>query len=238
MVPLVFVPGLLCDWRLWRHQIEGLRGRLDTVVADVTRGQTVTEIAAAVLEGLPARFSLAGFSFGSQVALEMVRLSKERVDRLALLSATRGGLPPCVAVAIRQAVERLEHGEFDQYLEAAYPAYFAESSNDDPRIRRCFLDMAHAIGRGAGLRQMRALLDIRAPFGSLAEVRCPTLILGGRYDRRTTPAEHAALAAEIPGADLVIVDRAAHFAPLEQPEAVTDALRRWLIAPSSPVPSK
>jgi pimeloyl-ACP methyl ester carboxylesterase len=90
------------------------------------------------------------------------------------------------------------------------------------------MDMAKTVGRHAGLRQMRALLGIRAPFENLGEIRCPTKILGGRLDRRTTPVEHEAVAGEIPGATLVIVDGAAHITPLEQPGTVTQALEEWL----------
>jgi pimeloyl-ACP methyl ester carboxylesterase len=54
--------------------------------------------------------------------------------------------------------------------------------------------------------------------------------IGGREDRRTTPAAHEELAGEIPGSTLVMVDGAAHFTPLEQPEIVTEVLRRWLEA--------
>lgn len=183
-----------------------------------------------ILDAAPVSFSLAGFSLGSQVALEIVRLAKERVERLALLSATRGGLPPPVEAAIRQAIARLENGGFEGYLEAAYPSYFAESRIGDPVLRSCFFEMAHEVGQDAGLRQMHALLRIGSPFEDLEAIRCPTVIVGGRYDRRTTPADHQALAAAIPGSKLLIVEKAAHFTPLEQPEIVTQALARWLRA--------
>lgn len=88
--------------------------------------------------------------------------------------------------------------------------------------------MAKTVGRHAGLRQMRALLGIRAPFENLGEIRCPTMILGGRLDQRATYVEHEALAGEIPGATFVMVDGAAHFTPLEQPGTVTQALEEWL----------
>jgi pimeloyl-ACP methyl ester carboxylesterase len=228
MTPLVLIPGLLCDGRLWHHQIDGLKKHVNVIVADITRGSTLREISEALLDAAPARFALAGFSLGSQVALEIMRLAKERVERLALLSATRGGLPTAVEAAIRRAVALLEEDMFDQYLEAAYSTYFAPSRAEAPGLRRCFMDMAHAVGRDAGLRQMRALLGIRAPFENLGEIRCPTMILGGKLDQRTTPVEHEALAGEIPGSTLVMVDGAAHFTPLEQPGAVMQALAEWL----------
>lgn len=94
MSSLVLIPGLLCDARLWSAQIEGLARYADIAVADITQQRTISEMAESILESAPPLFSVAGFSLGSQVALEVMRLSRDRVDRLALLSATRGGLLP------------------------------------------------------------------------------------------------------------------------------------------------
>jgi pimeloyl-ACP methyl ester carboxylesterase len=55
------------------------------------------------------------------------------------------------------------------------------------------------------------------------------VIVAGREDRRTTPECHEALARDIPGSELVIVDDAAHFTPLEQPGIVTRVMREWMM---------
>ncbi len=228
MPPLILIPGLLCNQTLWSSQIEGLNGHAAITVADITQQLSISEMAADVLRTAPDHFSLAGFSVGSQVALEIMHLSGERVDKLALLSATHGGLPPGVAIAIRQAVTTLEQGGFDQYLEQAYPTYVAPARAADPELKRLFVDMAHTVGVQAGLRQMRALLAIADPFTSLNDIRRPTVIVGGRGDRRITPAAHQALAQEIPGSELIIINDAGHFTPIEQPDRVTAVLRQWL----------
>ena len=157
MQSLVLIPGLLCDRRLWSNQIRGLAGHANIMVTDITQQRTISEMADAVLQSSPDRFSLAGFSLGSQVALEIMGRSKDRVERLALLSATHGGLLPPAETAIRHAVGVLESSGLDQYLEAAYPTYVADSHVEDPILKRCFVDMAHSVGSDAGLRQMRAL---------------------------------------------------------------------------------
>ena len=185
-------------------------------------------MASTVLERAPEHFSLAGFSLGSQVALEIMSCSGDRVERLALLSATHGGLLPPVETALRRAMECIERGGFDSYLEVVFPTYVSAARAADPRLKRCFLEMVHAVGQDAGLRQMRALLAIKGPFSSISQIRCPTVIVGGRDDHRTTPAAHEALANEIPGSELVLIDDAAHFTPLEQPGTVTEVLERWI----------
>lgn len=228
MPTLILIPGLLCDQTLWRSQTEGLKTAAGISVADITKRSTITEMAKGILETAPAHFSLAGFSLGSQVALEIMRLSGERVDRLALLSATHGGLPPDVASAIRHAVAALEQGGFDQYLEDSYLTYVAPRRAEDAELKSVFVSMARTVGVEAGLRQMRALLAITKPFTHLGKISCPTLIVGGRDDCRIKPADHQRLAQEIPGSQLEIIDDAGHFTPIEQPSRVTTVLRHWL----------
>jgi pimeloyl-ACP methyl ester carboxylesterase len=227
MQSLVLIPGLLCDRRLWNSQIVGLSNSAEVLVADIAEQNTVSEMAAAVVEKAPEHFSLAGFSLGSQVALEIMRTSPHRVDRLALLSATRGGLLPPVETAIHQAIATIQQGDFEQYLEASYPSYVAPGRVQDKTLKRCFVEMARAVGVDAGLRQMRALLAVR-PFTNLDQILCRTVVIGGREDHRTTPAAHQVLAQQIPGSELEMVDDAGHFTPLEQPEIVTALLQRWM----------
>ena len=69
---------------------------------------------------------------------------------------------------------------------------------------------------------------ITAPFDNLKRGRRSTAVISGRDDRRTTPAPHEALAKDIPGSELVIIDDAAHFTPLEQLGIVTGVLLRWM----------
>ena len=88
--------------------------------------------------------------------------------------------------------------------------------------------MARAVGPVAGLNQMKALLALEARFQHLAQTSCPTIVIGGSEDRRTTPAAHEALAREIPGSSLVMIADAAHFTPLEQPRKVSEALQHWM----------
>jgi pimeloyl-ACP methyl ester carboxylesterase len=229
MPALVLIPGLLCDQRLWNSQVQVLKEYVDITVADITEQDTISAMAEAVLEHAPETFALAGFSLGSQVALEIMRVAKGRVRRLALLSATQGGLPASAAPSILQGMQLLEQGHFQEYFDSTYPTYVAPGKDGDMVLKTTFINMARAVGREAGLRQMQALRAISGPIMNLGEIRCQAVVIGGKEDRRTTPEAQEQLAKGIPGAELVIVEDAGHFAPLEQPGAVSVALERWIM---------
>ncbi|MEH6773045.1 MAG: alpha/beta hydrolase, partial [Cereibacter changlensis] len=61
----------------------------------------------------------------------------------------------------------------------------------------------------------------------------PVLILAGRLDTVVPLRRQDFLSALMPYGRLQIIEDAGHLAPLEQPEAVTAALRAFLDGPSS-----
>ena len=59
--PLVFLPGMMCDARLFGPQIAALSPELPVTVAPISHGDRIEEIASGLLDQLPHRFALAGF---------------------------------------------------------------------------------------------------------------------------------------------------------------------------------
>lgn len=86
--------------------------------------------------------------------------------------------------------------------------------------------MTEGLGPEVFIRQSRiARPDSRDTLG---DIYCPTLILCGEYDTWTPPSVHRDMAIAIPDSQLVIVQDSGHLTPIEQPDAVTQALRALL----------
>jgi pimeloyl-ACP methyl ester carboxylesterase len=75
--------------------------------------------------------------------------------------------------------------------------------------------------------QIRALLARPDAGDLLAAIRCPTLVLCGEEDSWSPPQRHRDMAAQIPGAALVLVPECGHMCTMARPEAVTRALLEW-----------
>ena len=60
--------------------------------------------------------------------------------------------------------------------------------------------------------------------GTLGAVRAPTLVVAGADDPSTPPADLEAIAAEIPGARLHVIDGARHLVNVERPDEFNDVL--------------
>jgi pimeloyl-ACP methyl ester carboxylesterase len=227
---VVFLPGLLCDARLWEAQVRALGARATVQVADMTTGGTMAALAADVLARAPTgRFALAGLSMGGYCALEIVRQAPERVAALALLDTSARPDTPEGTTNRRRLVKLAEH-DFDRVVDELLPKLVAPAHLADPAIAGVVRAMARAFDPTSFARQQEAIISRADSRPLLPTITCPTLVLCGREDALTPPAVHEEMAAAIPRARLVLVDGSGHLSPLERPEAVTAALAAWLDA--------
>ncbi|MEY4268645.1 MAG: hypothetical protein RIS90_3180, partial [Pseudomonadota bacterium] len=81
--------------------------------------------------------------------------------------------------------------------------------------------------------QIEALLARPEAAPLLPGIACPTLVLTGRPDAWSPPAQHVQMAQAIPGAVLSIVEDCGHMSTLEQAGAVNAALAAWLSRPAA-----
>jgi len=85
MTPLVLIPGMMCDARLFGPQLTALSAERTIFTPSIGARDTMSALAAEILKSAPPRFALAGLSMGGIVAMEILRQTPERVERLALM---------------------------------------------------------------------------------------------------------------------------------------------------------
>jgi len=226
--PLLLLPGLLNDARLWEAQVLGLADIADIRIADLTRANSITALAAAALAQAPApRFALAGLSMGGYVALEIMRQAPERILGLALLD-TSARPDTEEATQNRRKLIKLADKGFTAVVNGLLTKMVHPAHLQDSVTRDIFTAMALNVGKEAFVRQQEAIMgriDSR-PF--LEKMNCPTLVLCGHDDLITPVQVHEEMAAAIPQASLVIIEECGHLSPLEQPQQVNDAVEQWL----------
>ncbi|MEO1307942.1 MAG: alpha/beta hydrolase, partial [Pseudomonadota bacterium] len=77
--PVLFLPGMMCDARLFWPQITALSPTRSVQVAPLTGAASMGALAARVLDHAPRRFVLVGLSMGGIVAMEILRRAPDRV---------------------------------------------------------------------------------------------------------------------------------------------------------------
>ena len=229
MLPLVLLPGMMCDARLFAPQIAALGGTRQMTVLPL-RGETVTEIAANVLAHAPPVFALGGLSMGGIVAMEIVAQAPERVTRLALMDTNPRAETAQVAARREPQIAAVRAGGLRRVMrDEMKPNYLAPGPGRAAVLDLC-MEMAEALGPEVFVRQSRALQTRPDRQEVLRGVAVPTLVLCGEHDALCPVERHELMAALVPGAVLDVVEGAGHLPTLEAPEAVIAAMRRWLAA--------
>jgi pimeloyl-ACP methyl ester carboxylesterase len=231
MTPLVLLPGMMCDARLWAPQMAAL-GRRTVIHGALTEADTVGALAASVLAAAPPRFALAGLSMGGIVAMEIVRQAPDRVERLALLDTNPLAEAPEVRARRAPQIAKARAGLLREVMrDEMKPNYLAEGP-EKARILDLCMDMALALGPEVFDRQSRALAARPDQQETLRAYGGPALVLMGAADRLCPRDRHELMHALLPRSRLVVIDAAAHLPTLEQPERTTDELLSWLSEPA------
>lgn len=225
-VPLVILPGLMCDSRMFGHQIRAFEGRcIDGFYGGADSIAAMVDYA---LARMPARCALLGHSMGARVALELYRRTPERVARLALADTGVHPVRPGEAekrFALRDLGRTAGAGAMiDQWL----PPMIGPAHAGDPELYASLRAMCVDAGVATYEAQINALLNRPDASPVLAKITCPTAVIVGRDDRWSPIEQHQDIAAAVTGSRLLIIEKAGHMAPEEEPAAFNEALRMWL----------
>lgn len=229
--PIVFLPGMMCDARLFAPQIDALSHDRAVMVAPIHIGERIEEIASNILTAAPSKFALAGLSMGGIVALEIMRKAPDRVTRLALMDTNAMAETPERAAEREPQIVKVRAGKLrDVMRDEMKPHYLAETKYKAQILDLC-MAMADSLGPDVFVRQSRALQRRRDHQATLRKIKCPTLVMCGEFDALCPPQRHKFMAEMIPHATLQILGDAGHLPTLEQPDLTNDVLREWMQMP-------
>lgn len=231
---LLLLPGMLCDRDFWRAQCEALADLATPAVASYGLANSIADMAERVLAAAPDSFALAGHSLGGRVALEMVKRAPQRVQRLALIATDYRGHESAAARAMETlSRQRLLASGRDNGMEKLARHWFIGQIAPAKAGNAALIEAMTAMGARHSLAQLEAEIDAglsRQDYTDLLPtITCPTLLCAGESDWLRPAALHADMAARIPHAHLVIIACSGHMVAMEQPEALTAAMREWLV---------
>ena len=229
--PLVLLPGFMCDSRLFEAQIAALGRDYVVATAPVWSAERIEETASALLDQLPSRFALCGHSFGGMVALEIVRRAPKRVTRLCLISTTPLTESPEFAATREPRIVAARSGRMADVMTQEVPLAALAPGVGRAAAHSRLIEMAEDLGAEAHYRQTRALQRRRDQQDTMRGITQPLLLMCGFHDTIYPVKRHEFMAELLPYSELKIIDGAGHLAPLEAPDAVTDALSDWMRTP-------
>jgi len=192
------------------------------------------------------KVTLLGHSFGATIVLNYALRHPDNVKRLILVSAAasvenpyegekrilkalsktemaayrsgeggEGAAKPCDRVRMRYSV--------------LYPHYFYKlvPYEFDRGVYTVYFD---ALSKKEALASSSTGLDVRA---KLSQIKAPSLVVAGRYDLVTPPAQSSELAGGLPQSRLVVLEHSGHFPFFEENYLFTEWVRQFMLATNS-----
>lgn len=232
-LPLLLVPGLMCDHTVWEPLFPQLSPLQDCTVIDHGHADSLSQMAVQLLHDAPPKFYIAGHSMGARVALEVLRIAPERVAGLALLDTgylpKLAGAPGDEEVRKRMALLHIAQTQGVRAMAREWVQGMVHPDRlTDTDLMARILAMFERKDAKIFAHQLHALIHRPDASDVLCAIRVPTLILCGRQDSWSPPSQHEAMHRLAPQATLSIIDDAGHMAPMERPSAVAFEMLRWL----------
>ncbi|MEM8536348.1 MAG: alpha/beta hydrolase [Pseudomonadota bacterium] len=226
--PLLLLPGMMCDARLFGPQIDAFSATRPILTMPINDHDTVRALASAILANAPPRFALAGLSMGGIVAMEVFAQAPDRITRLALLDTNPKAELDEVAARREPQITKVRDGQLRAVMrDEMKPNYLTDGPNIGAILDLC-MAMAETLGPDVFVRQSRALQTRPDQQDVLRNARLPTLILCGEDDALCPVHRHELMHSLVPGSTLTVIKGAGHLPTLEQPEKTNEALAEWL----------
>ncbi|MEZ5897659.1 MAG: alpha/beta hydrolase [Parvularculaceae bacterium] len=221
-IEIVFLPGLVCDCRIFRSQLATFPNALG--IDGYGDRDSLTDMAQYVLSRMSSKVIIFGHSMGGRVAMELFRIAPERVAGIALVSTGVHGVSkgePEKRAAL-QAVGR-EKG-FSALIDQWLPPMIGVSNRNNERIVGPLREMCLSMGQAVFDAHVTALLQRQSSENLLSKIDCPALVMTGAEDEWSPPDQHHEIATHITNVKTVIAPGAGHMLMAESPDAVNAAL--------------
>jgi 3-oxoadipate enol-lactonase len=235
---LVLIHGFPLDRTIWKGQLSGLSDKRRVVAVDMrgrgkspaTGSWSVDELADDVAETIEAlgeeKADVAGVSMGGYVAFALLRRRPEMIRSLILIDTKAGADNEEAKAAREKTAETVRSKGTGALVGDLGVKVVAPEPSDEVRaeVRRMF----ESIPGESSAADALAMRDRPDSTADAAAIRIPVLVIHGEQDQLMPVAVGEELAKQIPGAEFVRIPGAGHLSPLENTEAVNDAIRRFL----------
>lgn len=240
--PIIFIHGFPYDHNMWHAQIEELSKDYFCVSYDIRGlgespagdGQFTMESFVDDLETLVDEMNLdkpvlCGLSMGGYISLRAMERMQNKFSALILCDTKSEADNNEGKLKRAAAIRQINSGKFYDFIESfvlnCFGEKFIKENNTDYRKIVDRSKRNNPAGVKGCLLAMAGRTDTTE---SLAKIKIPTLVICGSEDKLSPPDVMMSMADKIPNANFVLVEKAGHMTPFENPNAVNKAIKDFL----------
>ncbi len=200
----------MLDETLWDDFITAFPESRLFIPASLSQGTTLQDIAANIVQKLPERFVLAGFSLGGYVAVAIYEAFPERTAAMILIATS---LREDSAEQINTRVAAASINSSREFSGLSTTA-IRKSLHADLASNTAIIEKIRNMGKRLGADVFRVQSGLNRERITLKPISCPTYVIAAKHNRlRST--EEAEELARLTGTCVDYVDGCGHLIPLE-----------------------
>ncbi|TCB77299.1 alpha/beta fold hydrolase [Acinetobacter sp. ANC 4173] len=223
-VSVVLIPGFMLDESLWDEVVDEMPKEWNTLRANLSKGETIAEIAQNIAQNAPQKFIVIGFSLGGYIARSLAEQFPERVAGLILIASSmrpdsQQQKEHKLAAIKLNSKEKFRGLSSISILKTLHPS----NTNNKFLVKR-IQEMGKKLGYDAFVKQSMLNRNVY----DMSKIKCPTLIISGAQDQVRSTEEAIELNDQILNARLETIDNTGHMIPIEQPKVLVSLIFNWL----------
>ena len=236
--PVVLLHGLGSTANVWEPQVRALAHRFTLIRYDLEgAGRSAPTGALSIagwvddlkalldLEGI-GKARLVGHSLGTLILQHFAVAHPQHVEKLVFIGVNRAP-PEARRVAIRERVAKVRAEGIDAIVEAIVKGGLAPHTlAEKPEVVAFVRELLTRQSDEGYARSCEAMAA--AVAADAAAIKAPVLLVAGRDDGISPPANSEGLAADLANARVQVLEQCGHWHPIEQPTALNAAMREFL----------
>jgi pimeloyl-ACP methyl ester carboxylesterase len=235
---IVLLHGFPLDNRVWESQQRALSDRWRVITPDLrgfggsksehafTMESLADDVHALLMEIQALPCVLGGLSMGGYVALAYVKKYPTDLRGLMLIDTRAEGDSPEGRQAREKMIELARDSGSRAVADQMMPKMLASGAS--PQVTQSLRQIMEACPSTTIQHALAAMRDRSDQIANLASIALPTLIIVGDKDAITPPAMAQTMHRTIPRSTLAVIPGAGHMAVTEKPDAVNEAIRKFL----------
>lgn len=235
---IYFIPGTMCDERLWT----GTWNELSSLLVDYTFEhltipslKNIDEITSELSKKLPDNSYLVGFSLGGYIASNMALNFPNKVNKLLLIANMSSALPEKEIKERSRTIQWIEANGYNGIPDKRIHHLLHPDSHDNKNIIQTIKDMDATLGKDLLLHQLNVTTQRKNLLPELFHLLQPIKFLIGDTDKLVNIKKISDQMKQSKdhknqiNKSLEVVKNSGHMLPLEQPTYLAKTIVHWLL---------